>query len=119
MFSPRLFHTVKPGQNGAANGHGGQLVTVIASAGQDKTLSIWNTNTSRPVVILQDLAGKSISDLAWTPDGQTLFASSLDGSVVVAKFDEGELGWVAQQEENAKALQKYGGSRRAWALLKM
>ncbi|KAL7920272.1 Hira domain-containing protein [Trichoderma austrokoningii] len=116
MFSPRLFHTVKPGQNGAANGHGGQLVTVIASAGQDKTLSIWNTNTSRPVVILQDLAGKSISDLAWTPDGQTLFASSLDGSVVVAKFDEGELGWVAQQEENAKALQKYGGSRKGMGI---
>ncbi|KAH0522817.1 hypothetical protein TsFJ059_006606 [Trichoderma semiorbis] len=116
MFSPRLFHTVKPGQNGAANGHGGQLVTVIASAGQDKTLSIWNTNTSRPVVILQDIAGKSISDLAWTPDGQTLFASSLDGSVVVAKFDEGELGWVAQQEENAKALQKYGGSRKGMGI---
>ncbi|PNP55803.1 hypothetical protein THARTR1_04023 [Trichoderma harzianum] len=116
MFSPRLFHTVKPGQNGAANGHGGQLVTVIASAGQDKTLSIWNTNTSRPVVILQDIAGKSISDLAWTPDGQTLFASSLDGSVVVAKFDEGELGWVAQQEENTKALQKYGGSRKGMGI---
>ncbi|UKZ57207.1 HIR complex subunit [Trichoderma virens] len=116
MFSPRLFHTVKPGQNGAANGHGGQLVTVIASAGQDKTLSIWNTNTSRPVVILQDIAGKSISDLAWTPDGQTLFASSLDGSVVVVKFDEGELGWVAQQEENTKALQKYGGSRKGMGI---
>lgn len=116
MFSPRLFHTVKPSQNGAANGHGGQLVTVIASAGQDKTLSIWNTNTSRPVVVLQDLSGKSISDLAWTPDGQTLFASSLDGSVVVVKFDEGELGWVAQPEENIKALQKYGGSRKGMGI---
>ncbi|POR36700.1 Protein HIR1 [Tolypocladium paradoxum] len=116
MFSPRLFHTVKPEQNGTANGHGGQLVTVIASAGQDKTLSIWNTNTSRPVVILQDLTGKSISDLAWTPDGQTLFASSLDGGVVVAKFDEGELGWVARTEENAKALQKYGASRKGMGI---
>ncbi|KAK5996468.1 Protein HIR1 [Cladobotryum mycophilum] len=116
MFSPRLFHTSKPGQNGQANGHGGQLVTVIASAGQDKTLSIWNTNTSRPVVILQDLAGKSISDLAWTPDGQTLFASSLDGSIIVVKFDEGELGWVAQAEENTKALQKYGASRKGMGI---
>ena len=117
MFSPRLFHTVKPEQNGTTNGQGGgQLVTVIASAGQDKTLSIWNTNTSRPVVILQDLTGKSISDLAWTPDGQTLFASSLDGGIVVAKFDEGELGWVAQPEENVKALQKYGASRKGMGI---
>ncbi|KAI0830398.1 Hira-domain-containing protein [Hypoxylon sp. FL0890] len=114
MFSPRLFHTKKPVENGTANGHsGGALVTVIASAGQDKTLSVWNTNTSRPVVILQDLAAKSISDLAWTPDGQTLFASSLDGGIVAVKFETGELGWVANLEETDKALSKYGASRKA------
>lgn len=116
MFSPRLFHTIKPDTNGATDEQVGQLVTVIASAGQDKTLSIWNTNTSRPVVILQDLSGKSISDLAWTPDGQTLFAASLDGSIIVAKFNEGELGWVARPEENDKALQKYGGSRKGMGI---
>ncbi|KAL2020391.1 hypothetical protein VTK56DRAFT_8434 [Thermocarpiscus australiensis] len=113
MFSPRLFHTQKPSQNGASSDRGSSgLVTVIASAGQDKTLSIWNTNTSRPVVIVQDVASKSISDLAWTPDGQTLFASSLDGSILAVKFEVGELGWVATAEENDKALQKYGGSRK-------
>jgi protein HIRA/HIR1 len=112
-FSPRLFYTKKPAENGAANGHApSSLVTVIASAGQDKTLSIWNTNTSRPLVILQDMASKSISDLAWTPDGQTLFASSLDGGIMAIKFEVGELGWVAKSEENDKALQKYGGSRK-------
>lgn len=116
MFSPRLFHTVQPGQNGLTNGQAGQLVTVIASAGQDKTLSIWNTNTSRPVVILQDLSTKSISDLAWAPDGQTVYAASLDGSIVMVQFDEGELGWVAQPEENDKALQKYGGSRKGMGI---
>lgn len=116
MFSPRLFHTVKPDENATTDGDAGQLVTVIASAGQDKTLSIWNTNTSRPVVVLQDISGKSISDLAWTPDGQTLYASSLDGGVVVVKFEEGELGWVAQTEENVKALQKYGASRKGMGI---
>ena len=116
MFSPRLFHTSDPKENAATDGTPIQLVTVIASAGQDKTLSIWNTNTSRPVVILQDLAGKSISDLAWTPDGQTLFAASLDGSIVVVRFDEGELGWVATSEENDKALQKYGVSRKGMGI---
>jgi len=118
MFSPRLFHTKKPDDNVTANGHApaASLVTVIASAGQDKTLSVWNTNTSRPVVILQDLAAKSISDLAWTPDGQTLFAASLDGSIVVAKFETGELGWVANLEETDRALSKYGASRKAMGI---
>jgi protein HIRA/HIR1 len=117
MFSPRLFHTEKPVENGAANGHSsGSLVTVIASAGQDKTLSIWNTNSSRPVVILQDLAAKSISDLAWTPDGQSIYAVSLDGGVVCLKFETGELGWVANLEETDKALSKYGASRKAMGI---
>lgn len=118
MFSPRLFHTKKPVEEGMTNGHssGGSLVTVIASAGQDKTLSIWNTNSSRPIVILQDLAAKSISDLAWTPDGQSLFAASLDGSIVSVRFETGELGWVANLEETDKALSKYGASRKAMGI---
>ena len=113
-FSPRLFYTANPAENTAQTAAG--LVTVIASAGQDKTLSIWNTNTSRPLVIVQDVASKSISDLAWTPDGQTLYASSLDGSIVVLRFETGELGWVAKGEEIDKALQKYGASRKGMGI---
>jgi protein HIRA/HIR1 len=119
MFSPRLFYTKKPEENGVGltNGHSApSLVTVIASAGQDKTLSIWNTSTSRPLLILQDLAAKSISDLSWSPDGQTLFASSLDGAIIALRFETGELGWVAQEEENDKALQKYGASRKGMGI---
>ncbi|KAM7224080.1 protein HIR1 [Rhypophila decipiens] len=117
IFSPRLFYTKRPPPNGTANGaNTPNLVTVIASAGQDKTLSIWNTNTSRPLVILQDMASKSISDLAWTPDGQTLFVASLDGGIVAVKFEVGELGWVATAEENDKALQKYGVSRKGMGI---
>ncbi|EHA48866.1 HIR1 [Pyricularia oryzae 70-15] len=112
QFSPRLFHTTDPAlANGNSNGSS-NLVTVIASAGQDKTLSIWNTNTSRPLVILQDLASKSIADLSWTPDGQVLFVCSLDGGIYALKFEEGELGWVATAEENDKALQKYSSSKK-------
>lgn len=117
MFSPRLFHTSKPQEKGATNSTlAPSLVTVIASAGQDKTLSIWNTNTSRPLVILQDISAKSISDLSWTPDGQTLFACSLDGCVLTIQFESEELGWVATPEENDRALQKYGGPRKGMGI---
>ncbi|KAL5600919.1 hypothetical protein BROUX41_005754 [Berkeleyomyces rouxiae] len=111
MFSPRLFYNEDP-----VKVPNSSLVTVIASAGQDKTLTIWNTNNSRPVVILQDITGKSIVDLSWAPDGQTIFAASLDGSIIGFKFDAGELGWVATEEENYKALHRYGVSRKGMGI---
>lgn len=113
-FSPRLF-SMKPhdASTSDANGFSTQpLVNVIACAGQDKALTIWNTSSSRPLVIVQDLASKSISDLGWTPDGSTLFCTSLDGSIVACVFEEGDLGYVARLEENEKALQKFGANRK-------
>jgi len=113
-FSPRLFSRaeISPATTDN-NGYSTEnLVTVIACAGQDKTLSIWNTSSSRPLVVCQDLAGKSISDLTWTPDGSTIFASSLDGSIIAVQFERGDLGFVAPWSENEKALQKFGVGRR-------
>ncbi|CZT43123.1 related to histone transcription regulator [Rhynchosporium secalis] len=113
-FSPRLFSKQKISAETTDNsGYSTQaLVTVIACAGQDKTLSVWNTSSSRPVYIVGDLAGKSISDLAWSPDGNTLYATSLDGSIIATTFEEGELGFIAPWSENEKALQKFGVGRR-------
>ncbi|KAK4187200.1 protein HIR1 [Podospora australis] len=110
MFSPRMFHLENPAELGPNPPL--PYVTVIASAGQDKTLTIWNTKISRPVVIVQDVASKSISDLAWAPDGQTIFACSLDGAIVAVKFVPGELGWVATEEENIRVLEKFGVSKK-------
>ena len=113
-FSPRLFSKFEPSaETTDKNGYSTQsLVTVIACAGQDKTLSVWNTSSSRPLVVCQDLAAKSISDLAWTPDGLTIFATSLDGSIIALEFEISELGFIAPWSENDKALQKFGVGRR-------
>ncbi|KAK9453513.1 TUP1-like enhancer of split-domain-containing protein [Dipodascopsis uninucleata] len=101
-FSPRMFSKAKGSK---------QLVTVIACAGQDKALSVWNTSNPRPIVVSQDIAEKAITDLAWAPDGQKVFASSLDGSIIVCIFEEGDLGYIIPVEENEKQLSKYGGGR--------
>lgn len=118
-FSPRLY-SKQPlsASTSDAKGFSTQpLVTVIACAGQDKALSVWNTSTSRPLVICQELAAKSISDLAWSPDGMSLFATSLDGSIIAVAFEEGELGFVARMEENDKSLQKYGAGRKGMGII--
>lgn len=114
-FSPRLFHR-EPLTAAHLDANGQSLmpsVTVIACAGQDKTLSVWNTSYARPFVITQELCTKPISDLAWHPDGETLFISSLDGGIMAVKFETGELGYPAPISENDKSLNKYGAGRKA------
>ncbi|KIV98914.1 uncharacterized protein PV09_09357 [Verruconis gallopava] len=114
-FSPRLFYR-EPITAGHHDGQGHSLlpsVTVIACAGQDKTLSVWNTSYARPFVITQELSTKPISDLAWHPDGETLFLCSLDGRIMAVKFETGELGYPAPLSENDKSLNRYGAGRKA------
>jgi protein HIRA/HIR1 len=109
-FSPRLYRRlagppVKEGQPA-------QHITVIACGGADKCLSVWTTSSPRPLVVTQDMTGKAISDLAWSPDGMSLFVTSLDGSIVTLRFDEAELGRPQEVEENERSLAKYGTGRR-------
>ena len=113
-FSPRMFHNEPSAQNGTdSSPPSTPSVNVLACAGQDKTLSIWNTRNSKAFVITQELAEKSISDLSWSPDGERVFAVSLDGSIMAIVFDRGELGWPASLQENEKSLSKYGAGRKA------
>ena len=68
-FSPRLYSS-QPISKQALDSQGPGshgLVTVIACAGGDKSLSIWITSNPRPIVVAQEMAAKSISDLAWSP----------------------------------------------------
>ncbi len=116
-FSPRLF--TKEDTTGKALPDTGYfpIHTVIACAGQDKTLSVWITTKPRPLIIAQDMAVKSITDLAWTPDGKTLFLSTLDGTVIAVVFEPQEIGYEASLEENARALSKFGAGRRAAGII--
>ncbi|KAJ9489083.1 hypothetical protein VN97_g4205 [Penicillium thymicola] len=112
-FSPRLYATEPPGKKQADGQPVPQHhITVIACAGGDKSLSIWITSNARPIVVAQEMAAKAISDLAWTPDGKCLFATALDGTIVAVRFEDGELGWATEMEENEKSLTKFGTNRK-------
>ncbi|KAI5300578.1 HIR complex subunit, partial [Ascosphaera atra] len=113
--SPRLYSR-SPGNNNTNNASkNGSVPTtsVIATASDDKALSIWTTNNARPLVVLQDLANKAFTDLAWSPDGLCLFATALDGTVIALRFDESgaDLGTPLGLEENEKCLAKFGGNK--------
>ncbi|PLB43956.1 Hira-domain-containing protein [Aspergillus steynii IBT 23096] len=110
-FSPRLY-TSQPVNKQTADGHAPPSVTVIACAGGDKSLSIWITSNPRPIVVAQELAAKSLSDLAWSPDGRCLYATALDGTILAVRFEDGDLGFAMEMEENEKSLTKFGTNRR-------
>ncbi|KIX04947.1 protein HIR1 [Rhinocladiella mackenziei CBS 650.93] len=110
-FSPRLYGQEPPSRP-LSEGHVGAHTTVIACGGADKCLSIWTTNNPRPLVVQQDVANKPISDLAWSPDGQTVFATALDGTILTIMFEPGELGYARPIEENDRSLTKFGTSRK-------
>ncbi|KAF2401426.1 Hira-domain-containing protein [Trichodelitschia bisporula] len=114
-FSPRMFYREPPSDK-YMDANGTSLlpsVTAIACAGQDKTLSVWNTSYARPFVVTQELATKPISDLSWGPDGETLYLSCLDGGIMAVYFQPGELGYAAPLQENEKTLTKFGTGRKA------
>ena len=116
-FSPRLFSSYPITGAIDPKAPPPQLSTVIACAGQDKSLSIWITSNPRPLVINQDLTVKAISDLSWSPDGSHLFVTSLDGSLISVYFPPGDLGFEAPFTENDKALAKYGVGRRGYGVI--
>ncbi|KAE8148131.1 TUP1-like enhancer of split-domain-containing protein [Aspergillus avenaceus] len=110
-FSPRLYSS-QPADKQADQQGAQNHVTVIACAGGDKSLSIWITSNPRPIVVAQELAAKSLSDLAWSPDGRCLYATALDGTILAVRFEDGDLGYATAMEENEKSLTKFGTNRR-------
>lgn len=110
-FSPRIFSRT-PIDLSLPQNQQPPTSTVIACAGQDRALSLWNTSSSKSLVANEGLCMKSISDLAWAPDGENCFWTSLDGSIGLARFAKGELGYPTPLEWNDNSLAKYGAGRK-------
>lgn len=109
-FSPRLYEIKDKDQ---IEPH---LSTVLATAGQDKKLAIWNTSRSRPLIVAEEICYKTITDLCWSPNGEVLFISSLDGTITVATFEDNELGVEVPLEKNDSQLNRYGTGSEGMAL---
>ncbi|ODV79664.1 putative histone transcription regulator [Suhomyces tanzawaensis NRRL Y-17324] len=109
-FSPRLFEL---GGTGKKSKDKTNFTTVLATGGQDRTLAVWSTANSRPLVVAQDIVDNSITDMCWSPDGQTLYFCCLDGSITCVMFEANELGEVVSEDIIDTQLHKYGGDREA------
>lgn len=83
-FNPKLFYKNTE-----------EVTTCIALGSQDSKLTVWLLHKERPIFIATKFFDRSVNDLAWTPDGYTLLASSMDGTVAQFSFEESELGKVS------------------------
>ncbi|QEU58444.1 Hir1 [Kluyveromyces lactis] len=112
-FNPRIFKRQKDDSttdtiDGQKTGISDEVDCIVASSGQDKTLAVWSTSKARPLIVAQDICGKSITDMSWTPDGKILFITSLDSSIVVLAFEDNEFGEAIPLEQNIEYLHRYG-----------
>ncbi|KAL6976407.1 hypothetical protein U1Q18_025195 [Sarracenia purpurea var. burkii] len=83
------------GWNNGASKTGGkesQPYNIIAIGSQDRTITVWTTASPRPLFVAKHFFTQSVVDLSWSPDGYSLFACSLDGTVSTFHFEEKELG---------------------------
>ncbi|XP_057480797.1 protein HIRA-like isoform X2 [Actinidia eriantha] len=69
-----------------------QPYNIIAIGSQDRTITVWTTASPRPLFVAKHFFTQSVVDVSWSPDGYSLFACSLDGTVASFHFEEKELG---------------------------
>ncbi|CAN0112504.1 unnamed protein product, partial [Laminaria digitata] len=82
---------------------------VVAVAGRDNVITVWLAAASRPVVILREVFQQPPSDLSWGADGYTLLVSGHDGTVVVLRLSEEELGVPLPEADRRAHLTKIYG----------
>lgn len=71
---------------------------IIATAGSDKTIVVWNTTKDSPLFILKDLCQRPLVDICWDKPGENLFAATLDGHIIMISFLKGELGHKVSED---------------------
>ncbi|KAI3692127.1 hypothetical protein L6452_31936 [Arctium lappa] len=69
-----------------------QPYNAIAIGSQDRTITVWTTASARPLFVAKHFFSQSVVDLSCSPDGYSLFACSLDGTVATFHFEVRELG---------------------------
>lgn len=105
-----LMFRAKPGNNaqqangwsnGATRAVEGELgpYNVVAIGSQDRTITVWTTLWKRPLFVARHFFRQSVVDLSWSPDGYSLFACSLDGTVATFHFEDREFGYRLSDAE--------------------
>ncbi|KAG2747836.1 WD40 repeat-like protein [Suillus brevipes Sb2] len=84
------------------------ICSVVALGADDRSISIWQTKSARPLIVAREVFERQIMDLSWSWDGLTLYAASSDGTIAVFHFDPEELEGIAPHSAQEQYLHKFG-----------
>jgi WD40 repeat protein len=73
---------------------------LFALGSRDKSLSIWLTSEQRPLTVLYDIFDSPIMDITWSKETISLLCCSMDGTVLFINFDNLEIGYPLNKQEN-------------------
>ncbi|KAF5838057.1 WD40-repeat-containing domain protein [Dunaliella salina] len=92
-FNPCHFYPRKePGSDAAT--------TLCALGSYDTQVTLWSSSEATPVMQLTDMfKRRAVMDVAWMPDGMSMVACSVDGTIAALQFNEQDLGKKVPQHE--------------------
>ncbi|KAM9934437.1 hypothetical protein OXX80_005966 [Metschnikowia pulcherrima] len=110
-FAPQIFE--RRGESESAPGESDleildyEVYHIIATAGSNNSLVLWNTSKEAPLFVMNDISSKPCVDLVWEKTGKYILMTTLDGQIIIVGFSEGELGDKVSSEflEKFKATQ--------------
>ncbi|KAF7348513.1 Protein HIR [Mycena venus] len=84
------------------------ICSVVALGADDRSISIWQTKSARPLIVAKEVFERQIMDLSWSWDGLTLYAVSSDGTLAAFNFDPDELEGLCPHSVQGSYLKKFG-----------
>jgi len=119
-YNPHIFL-----RNASAPALTSNICSVVALGADDRSVSVWQTKSARPLIVAKEVFERHIMDLSWyvvslqlhhsmasslprSWDGLTLYAASSDGTIGVFNFDLDELEGIAPHSIQEQYLQKFG-----------
>ncbi|KAG6902054.1 hypothetical protein C0995_005111 [Termitomyces sp. Mi166 len=84
------------------------ICSVVALGADDRSVSVWQTKSARPLIVAKEVFERQIMDLSWSWDGLTLYAASSDGTIAVFNFDPEEMEGIAPHSVQEHYLTKFG-----------
>ncbi|KAG6829748.1 hypothetical protein H0H92_003624 [Tricholoma furcatifolium] len=86
------------------------ICSVVALGADDRSVSVWQTKSARPLIVAKEVFDRQIMDLSWSWDGMTLYAASSDGTIAAFNFEPDELEGIAPHSVQEQYLTKFGFS---------
>ena len=101
------------------DGNKHKLVTRVAVGSNDSSLSIWETQEKRPMIVVHELfePDRGVMDMSWSSNGLELLACSQEGSVAFLSFSAKEMGRAIPPSEKATLYRKLYGAPQSDAVI--